>query len=68
MTLSGLEIKECVKMDSFQYEEKYTEASQNGVHNSTMDNWQIGASVTIIRRDGTVSYGVIAGPGLVNET
>lgn len=55
-------------MDSFQYGEKYTEASQNGAPNNTIGSWQIGASVTIIRRDGTVSHGFITGPGLVNET
>lgn len=55
-------------MDGFQYEEKYTNASQNGAPNNIIDNWQIGDSVTIIRRDGTVSHGFITGPGMVQET
>lgn len=54
-------------MNNSQYGEKYAEASQNEVPNNTIGNWQIGASVTIIKRDGTISHGFITGPGVVNE-
>ena len=56
-------------MDSFQHEEKYTEASQNEASNNTIDSWQIGAPVTIIHADGRpVGFGFISGPGIVTET
>lgn len=68
MTLSGLKVKECIMNSNSQYEEKHTDTSQNEAFNNTLNNWQIGAHVTIFRIDGEISHGIITGPGIVTET